>query len=69
MEAAGSRSFWGEPADSWRAGNLVGTPEQVAEKLQTYVDLGCTGFVPWCSDYPETQSMRILAEEVLPGFR
>ena len=31
---AGSRSFWGEPAESWRAGNLVGTPEQVAEKMQ-----------------------------------
>ena len=28
------------------AGNLVGTPEQVAEKIKTYVDLGCTGFVP-----------------------
>ena len=35
-----------------RAGNLVGTPEQVCEKIQAYVDLGCTGFVPWCTDYP-----------------
>ena len=26
----GTRSFVGEPFDSWRAGNLVGTPEQVA---------------------------------------
>jgi alkanesulfonate monooxygenase SsuD/methylene tetrahydromethanopterin reductase-like flavin-dependent oxidoreductase (luciferase family) len=39
-----SRSFWGEPFESWRDGNLVGTPEQVAEKLQAYIDLGCTGF-------------------------
>ena len=31
IEAAGSRSFWGEPVDSWKAGNLVGTPEQVAD--------------------------------------
>ena len=31
----GSRSFFGEPFESWRAaGNLVGTPEQVAEKMQ-----------------------------------
>ena len=51
--AAGSRSFWGEPFESWRAGNLVGTPEQVCEKIQTYIDLGCTGFIPWCTDYPE----------------
>ena len=27
------RAFWGEPVESWRAGNLVGTPEQVAEKI------------------------------------
>ena len=45
--AAGSKSAWGEAAESWRAGNLVGTPEQVCEKIQTYVDLGCTGFIPW----------------------
>ena len=29
------QSFWGEPFESWRAGNLVGTPEQVCEKIQT----------------------------------
>ncbi len=66
---AGTKSMWGEPLDSWREGNLVGTPDQVAEKIQTYVDLGCTGFVPWCSDYPETESMRLLAEKVAPNFR
>ena len=27
----GTRSFWGEEFTSWRDGNLVGTPEQVAE--------------------------------------
>ena len=31
--AGGTRSFWGEPFESWRDGNLVGTPEQVCEKL------------------------------------
>jgi F420-dependent oxidoreductase-like protein len=66
---AGSRSFWGEPVESWTAGNLVGTPEQVAEKIRAYVDLGCTGFIPWCSDYPDTTSMRLLAEQVIPQVR
>ena len=65
----GTRSFFGEPYDSWRAGNLVGTPEQVAEKIQTYIDLGCTGFVPWISDYPETETLRLFAEQVMPQFR
>jgi len=48
---------------------IVGTPEQVAEKLQTYVDLGCTGFIPWCADYPDTESLRLFAEKVIPSFR
>ena len=58
-----------EPFDSWREGNLIGTPEQVSEKIQAYVDLGCTGFVPWCSDYPETTTLQLLGEKVIPNFR
>jgi alkanesulfonate monooxygenase SsuD/methylene tetrahydromethanopterin reductase-like flavin-dependent oxidoreductase (luciferase family) len=69
VQAAGSRSFLGEAVESWTAGNLVGTPEQVAEKIQTYVDLGVGGFYPWCSDYPETTTMRLFAEQVIPHFR
>jgi F420-dependent oxidoreductase-like protein len=67
--AAGSRSLWGEPLESWRAGNLVGTPEQVAEKVQRYVELGCTSFMPWCADYPSDETVRLLADEVIPSFR
>ena len=43
--------------------------EQVAEKIRTYVGLGCRGFVPWCSDYPATESLERLATEVMPEFR
>jgi F420-dependent oxidoreductase-like protein len=66
VEAAGTRSFLGEAVESWTAGNLVGTPEQVAEKIEAYRALGCGGFVPWCSDYPETETLRLLGEKVLP---
>jgi F420-dependent oxidoreductase-like protein len=69
VRAAGSRSVWKEPAESWRAGNLVGTPEQVAEKVQAYVELGCRGFIPWCADYPDTESLDRFATEVMPAFR
>lgn len=65
----GTRSFWGEPFESWSEGNLVGTPEQVAEKIKTYVDLGCTGFVPWVSDYPDTETLTLFAQKVMPEFR
>jgi F420-dependent oxidoreductase-like protein len=69
VEAAGTRSLWGEPVERWRAGNLVGTPEQVSEKIQTYLDLGCQGFIPWCSDYPDTETLELFATEVISNFR
>ena len=69
VKAAGSRSFWGEPVESWTAGNLVGTPEQVCERVRAYIDLGCSGFIPWCSDYPDTESMELFATQVVPNFR
>jgi alkanesulfonate monooxygenase SsuD/methylene tetrahydromethanopterin reductase-like flavin-dependent oxidoreductase (luciferase family) len=69
IDDAGSRSLWGEPFEKWREGNLVGTPEQVAEKVQTYLDLGCTGFIPWCADYPGTETLERFATEVVPAFR
>lgn len=66
---AGSRSLWGDPAEVWRSKALVGTPEQVAEKVQRYIDAGCTGFIPWCADYPSTESLELFATKVIPNFR
>ena len=66
---AGSRNLWGEPAESWRAKALVGTPEQVSEKIQKYLDAGCTGFIPWCADYPSTETLELFATKVIPNFR
>lgn len=65
----GSRSFWGEEFGSWRDGNLVGTPEQVHEKLEVYRRLGCGGVVGWCADYPESTTLRLFAERVMPEHR
>jgi hypothetical protein len=31
--------------------------------------MGCGGVVPWCSDYPEHETLHLLAEHVLPEFR
>ncbi|MFM8626680.1 MAG: LLM class F420-dependent oxidoreductase [Actinomycetota bacterium] len=67
--AAGSLNIYGEPAESWRAKALVGTPEQVSEKIQAYLDAGCTGFIPWCPDYPSTETMELFATKVIPNFR
>ena len=48
--------------------NLVGTPEQVCEKIQQYVDLGCTGFIPWAglSQHRDARSVRDRGHAELP---
>jgi alkanesulfonate monooxygenase SsuD/methylene tetrahydromethanopterin reductase-like flavin-dependent oxidoreductase (luciferase family) len=65
----GSRSFWGEPFDSWRAGNLVGTPEQVCEKIRTYQELGLGGVMAWPADFPDTRTVDLFGRQVIPEFR
>ena len=64
-----SRSFWGEPFETWSTNNLVGTPEQVAEKLEAYRKLGVGGVVPWIADFPSTETLELFATEVMPNFR
>ncbi len=60
--------LWGDSVENWSDNNLVGTPEQVAEKVATYVKLGCTGFIPWCADYPDTETMGLFATKVMREF-
>lgn len=66
---AGSKSLWNDPPEVWRQKAFVGTPEQVSEKVAAYIEAGCTGFVPWCSDYPSTESLELFAKKVIPNFR
>ncbi len=57
LREAGTKSLTGQPVEEWAAGHFVGTPEQVSEKMQRYIDAGCRGFVPWCADYPDTETL------------
>lgn len=45
---------------------IIGTPEQVAEKLQAYVDLGVTYLIVRLVDFPDTAGIEMFAEEVMP---
>jgi F420-dependent oxidoreductase-like protein len=62
LQAAGSRSLTGQSMEEWAKGHFVGTPEQVVERMQTYIDAGCQGFVPWCADYPDTETLHHFAK-------
>ena len=67
LDAPGGGSLWGTtPHDQYVRDNLVGTAEQVAEKVQGYVDAGCREFVLWFRDYPSTESLERFISEVVP---
>lgn len=56
-----------QPSERYVRDNLVGTVEQVTEKVQEYVDAGCREFVLWFRDYPSSESLERFASEVVPG--
>jgi F420-dependent oxidoreductase-like protein len=53
----------GAPAEE---GVLVGTPEQVVEKLQRVADLGATRLYLQCMDMTDLEHLDLIAAEVLP---
>lgn len=60
-------NLWGRQApDQYLAENLVGTPEEVAEQAQAYVDAGCREFILWLRDYPSDETLRRFMAEVVP---
>ena len=58
-----------EEWESYRAGKLVGTPEQVCERIEQYSAMGCTAFVTWPNELPDTTSIELFARSVMPEFR
>jgi F420-dependent oxidoreductase-like protein len=67
LDSPGGGDLWGrdEPGDYVRD-NFVGTDEQVAEKVQGYLDAGCSEFVLWFRDYPEVESLERFMADVVP---
>jgi F420-dependent oxidoreductase-like protein len=62
LAQAGTRSLTGEAVETWSANHFVGTVEQVAEKMQTYINAGCRGFTPWCADFAESETLHHYAK-------
>jgi alkanesulfonate monooxygenase SsuD/methylene tetrahydromethanopterin reductase-like flavin-dependent oxidoreductase (luciferase family) len=65
-EPDGGNLWGGQPVDTYLADNLVGTPEQVAEKTQAYIDAGCCEFILWLRDFPGDETLRRFMAEVVP---
>ena len=67
VRAIGGSTF-GEPFDSWQAGNLVGTPQQVVDKIGAYREMGVSSIIAWNRDYPSTDTLTLVGEQVIPAF-
>ena len=68
LDSSGGGSLWGRgPHDEYVRDNFVGTVEQVTEKVQGYVDAGCSEFVLWFRDFPSSESMERFFADVVPN--
>ena len=48
--------------------SFVGTPEQVAEQMRSFVDLGVDRFILDCAGFPDLTTLDLLIDEVLPAL-
>ena len=70
LDAPDGGDLWGggDP-HQYAQDNLVGTVEQVTEKVQAFVDAGCREFVLWFRDYPASDSLEAFATHVRPNIK
>jgi F420-dependent oxidoreductase-like protein len=70
LDSPGGGQLWGRTAhEDYVRDNFVGTPDQVAEQVQGYVDAGCSEFVLWFRDFPSSESLERFAAEVVPQIQ
>ena len=48
---------------------LVGTPDEVVDRVRQYQGLGVRHFMLWFLDFPSTRGIQLFAEKVLPAIR
>ncbi|HLI68523.1 MAG TPA: LLM class flavin-dependent oxidoreductase [Ktedonobacteraceae bacterium] len=58
-----------EEARALEGSGLLGTPEQIVEQLQTYIDLGIRSFMLGSRNLSDTTTVELLAREVLPQVK
>ena len=59
----------GDKAGMISRGHFAGTPNEITENIQRYVDAGVDGFKIRLLDLDDVSSLELLASEVLPHFR
>jgi alkanesulfonate monooxygenase SsuD/methylene tetrahydromethanopterin reductase-like flavin-dependent oxidoreductase (luciferase family) len=47
---------------------FVGTPSQVREQMQPFIDLGVSSFMVDCGGFPNLTTLKLLINEVMPAL-
>jgi alkanesulfonate monooxygenase SsuD/methylene tetrahydromethanopterin reductase-like flavin-dependent oxidoreductase (luciferase family) len=68
VRAAAARRFAG-PGWGFAEGGYCGTPEDVIRRIEERVRLGVRGFIFFLHDRGEPETLRLLADEVVPAVR
>ena len=55
--------------ESFTNATFVGTPDEVREQVQSYIDAGTDHFLLWFLDAPDSLGMDLFARDVIPAFR
>jgi alkanesulfonate monooxygenase SsuD/methylene tetrahydromethanopterin reductase-like flavin-dependent oxidoreductase (luciferase family) len=66
--AAERRQIMGEYAAYQVDEDLVGTPSQIIEQMQQFVELGVDYFMLDCGGFPRLTTVEMLVNEVLPAL-
>ncbi len=55
----------------WKDSGLLtaGTPDTIIREINRYLNIGVTYFTVWFPDLPDTRSLQLFAEHVIPCFR
>jgi alkanesulfonate monooxygenase SsuD/methylene tetrahydromethanopterin reductase-like flavin-dependent oxidoreductase (luciferase family) len=57
------------PDDMWQSTIVMGTPEEIAEKFESLIDLGITYFTLRFEDLPSKRGLQLFAESVMPQLK
>lgn len=63
---AGSRDYDNDPDGDC---DLVGTPRQLIEQMQAFINLGVTAFLVDCGGFPNLTTLEMLIGEVIPALK
>ena len=48
---------------------MIGTPDVIAQKIQSFVDKGVSHFMFWFMDFPSCEGLDLFADQVMPRFK